>query len=90
VTYDLQAGVSMATTDYGVTLLDERSGEYFQLNPTGALVVNTLLAGGTRDDAVERLMAEYAVDLDAASRDVADLTNALQSADLVTAHGTRR
>jgi hypothetical protein len=84
MTYDLQTGVSTAETDYGLTLLDERSGEYFQLNPTGALVLSTLLAGGTRDDAIERLMAEFAVDRDTASRDVADLMEALQSADLVT------
>ena len=45
----LRPGVSTADTDYGTTLLDERSGEYFTLNPTGALVLRTLLGGGTAD-----------------------------------------
>jgi len=84
MTYDLRAGVSTAETDYGLTLLDERSGEYFSLNPTGALVLRTLLAGGTRKEAVVRLRVEYAVDVDKASQDVADLIEALESADLVT------
>ena len=43
----LRPGVSTADTDYGTTLLDEDSGEYFTLNPTGALVLRTLLDGGT-------------------------------------------
>ena len=44
---NLRPGVSTADTDYGTTLLDEHSGEYFTLNPTGALVLRTLLGGGT-------------------------------------------
>jgi hypothetical protein len=79
----LRDGVSTAETDYGVTLLDEHSGEYYNLNPTGALVLRTLLDGGTHAQAVGRLTANYAVDDDTAARDVDDLVDGLMSAGLV-------
>jgi len=81
--YDLRTGVSTAETDVGLTLLDEGSGEYFNVNPTGALVLRVLLDGGTLDDAVERLMAAYDVDRETAEADVRDLVSALESARLV-------
>jgi hypothetical protein len=79
----LREGVSTAETDYGITLLDEGSGEYYTLNPTGALVLRILLDDGTRAHAVERLTAEYAVDRDTAARDVADLVDGLLASGLV-------
>ena len=54
MTLTLRAGVSTADTDYGTTLLDEGSGDYFTLNPSAALVLRTLLAGGTAAEAVRR------------------------------------
>jgi hypothetical protein len=83
VTVKLRAGVSTADTDYGTTLLDEDSGEYWTLNPTASLVLRTLLAGGTEEQAVRALTAEYAVDEDTAGRDVAELLGGLRSASLV-------
>lgn len=83
MTFDLRTGVSTAQTDSGLALLDERNGEYYNLNPTGALVLDVLLAGGTSGQAVERLMTEYDIDRETAERDVADLVSALESADLV-------
>jgi hypothetical protein len=79
----LREGVSTAETDYGITLLDEDNGEYYNLNPTGALVLRTLLDGGSRAQAVERLTVDYAVDDDTAARDVADLVDNLRSAGLL-------
>ncbi len=55
MTMTLRRGVSTADTDYGTTLLDEDSGEYFTLNPSGALVLRTLLGGGTADEAARAL-----------------------------------
>lgn len=83
MTYTLRPGVSTAETDYGVAVLDERDGEYFALNPTGASVLRTLLEGGSRTDATQRLTAEYAVDVDTAAQDVAELVDALQAAGLL-------
>jgi coenzyme PQQ synthesis protein D (PqqD) len=79
----LRDGVSTADTDYGTTLLDEHSGDYWTLNPTGALVLRALLDGGTPVEAAKALTEQYAVDPDVATRDVADLVDGLQSAGLV-------
>jgi hypothetical protein len=83
MTLNLRDGVSTADTDYGIALLDEDSGEYWNLNPTGALVLRTLLAGGTSTDAVQVLVERYDVDVGSASRDVQDLLGGLHSAGLV-------
>ena len=83
MTWKLRDGVSTADTDYGIALLDEDSGEYWNLNPTGVLVLRTLLEGGTSTDAVQALVERYDVDVDSASRDVQDLLGGLHSAGLV-------
>jgi Coenzyme PQQ synthesis protein D (PqqD) len=83
MTLNLRDGVSTADTDYGIALLDQDSGEYWNLNPTGALVLRTLLKGGTSADAVQALVERYDVDADSASRDVQDLLGGLHSAGLV-------
>ena len=83
MTLKLRDGVSTADTDYGLALLDEDSGQYWNLNPTGALVLRTLLAGGTTTQVVQELMEQYAVDAETASQDVEDLLGELHSAGLV-------
>ena len=83
MTLNLRNGVSTADTDYGIALLDEDSGEYWNLNPTGALVLRTLLEGGTSTDAAQALAETYDVDAGTASRDVQDLLGGLRSAGLV-------
>jgi hypothetical protein len=79
----LRNGVSTADTEYGTTLLDEHSGEYWNLNPTGALILRTLLGGGTPEQAVRALTADYEVSEEAARRDVTELVGGLRSARLV-------
>ena len=81
--FKLRDGVSAADTDYGIALLDEDSGQYWNLNPTGALVLRMLLDGGTSAQAVQALTEQYAVDADTASQDVEDLLGGLHSAGLV-------
>ena len=83
MTLKLRDGVSTADTDYGIALLDGDSGEYWNLNPTGALVLRTLLEGGTSTTAAQALAETYDVDADTASRDVQDLLSGLRSAGLV-------
>jgi hypothetical protein len=76
------ADVSTAETDYGTVLLDERAGEYWELNPTGTLVVKTLMAGGDEADAVAALADEFDIDLAQASRDVDALVQQLRISGL--------
>jgi hypothetical protein len=84
MTLKLRNGVSAADTDYGIALLDEDSGQYWNLNPTAALALRTLLDGGTTAQAVQELTEQYAVDADTANRDVEGLVGELRSAGLVT------
>ena len=84
MTLKLRDGVSTADTDYGMALLDEDSGQYFNLNPTAALALRTLLDGGTTAQAAKELTEQYAVDADTANKDVKDLLGELHSAGLVT------
>jgi hypothetical protein len=87
MTLKLRNGVSSADTDYGIVLLDEGSGQYWNLNPTAALVLRTLLDGGTPAKAAQELTEQFAVEADTASRDVGDLVDGLQSAGLVEGRG---
>jgi hypothetical protein len=83
MTLKLRGGVSAADTDYGMALLDEDSGQYWNLNPTAALALRTLLAGGTTAQAVREVTEQYAVDADTATQDINDLLGELHSAGLV-------
>ena len=83
MTLKLRDGVSAADTDYGMALLDEDSGQYWNLNPTAALALRTLLNGGTTTQAVQELTEQYAVDPDTANKDVEDLVGELHAAGLV-------
>ena len=79
----LRERVSAADTEYGTVLLDEDSGEYWNLNPTGSVVLRTLLDGGSADDAVRRLTEDFAIDTETARTDVEDLLGGLRSSGLV-------
>ena len=83
MTLKLRDGVSTADTDYGMALLDEDNGQYWNLNPTASLALRRLLDGRTVAQAVQELTEEYAVDADTANRDVEDLLGELRSAGLV-------
>jgi hypothetical protein len=83
MTLKLRDTVSATDTEYGIVLLDEDSGEYWNLNPTGALVVRTMLDGGSAADATRRLIEQYAIDPDTARGDVDDLVAGLRGAGLV-------
>lgn len=83
MTLELRDGVSAVDTEDGIALLDEDSGEYWELNPSGALVLRTLLGGGSPEGAAHALTSEYAVDAGTASRDVEELVGGLRDAGLV-------
>lgn len=83
MTFKLREGVYTAEVEYGTALLDEDRGQYWDLNPTGTLVLQTLLAGGNTAQAARELAEQYAVDVDTANRDVHQLVDALCSAGLI-------
>ncbi|WP_037681632.1 lasso peptide biosynthesis PqqD family chaperone [Streptomyces griseus] len=78
------ADVSTAETDYGTVLLDQRSGAYWELNPTATLVVRTLLDGGEEADAAAALVREFDIDRAQALRDVETLVGQLRGSGLAS------
>jgi len=79
----LRDHVALTEVEYGMALLDEKSGEYWNLNPTGSVVLETLLSGGTVEAAVDALAKEYEVDRASLSSDVAGLVGELCSVGLL-------
>ncbi|MFB1046807.1 lasso peptide biosynthesis PqqD family chaperone [Streptomyces chrestomyceticus] len=58
-TITLHPHVTCVPCGDGMTLLDERSGRYWQINATGALIVRQLLDGATPQQAAAALAAKY-------------------------------
>lgn len=74
----LRADIATTDTDDGLVLLDERTGRYWQLNPTGAYVLHALLEGHPRDRIAGELATRYHIDVTA-------LADQLSAAKLVAA-----
>ncbi|WP_230423584.1 lasso peptide biosynthesis PqqD family chaperone [Streptomyces radicis] len=79
----LRADVTAADTEGATVLLDGRSGRYYQLNATGALVLRDLLAGAAPGEIAGRLAATRPVTTERARADVAALLDHLTRAGLV-------
>ncbi|HLL34600.1 MAG TPA: lasso peptide biosynthesis PqqD family chaperone [Streptomyces sp.] len=84
MTMALRSGVVTADTEYGMALLDQNSGEYFTLNPTAALIVRTLLAGTSREQAVTALTDRYDVTAEQVEEDITRILHELRAARLLT------
>ena len=83
--------ISMVTTEYGVVVLNMKSGGYFELNQSGALVLDALVNGGDLANATRRLTDEYDIDEETARQDAAEILAELVSAGILRerAEGTR-
>lgn len=75
--------VSLTETEYGVILLDQKQGRYWRLNPTAALVMNTLRDGGDRQAAVTRVVETFDVDPRRAEDDIVDLLAGMRAAGVL-------
>ncbi|ATW49212.1 lasso peptide biosynthesis PqqD family chaperone [Streptomyces peucetius] len=75
--------LTVTETEYGAVLLDTRTGEYWQMNPSAATAAQVLLDGGDADDAVRRVTDHFEVDTERAANDVRTLIEAMRSAGLV-------
>lgn len=84
MTFALNSDVTPTDTEHGTVLLDQRSGRYFQLNPSGGLVLRTLLEGATPERAADVLCERYGITADRAAADVHALLTALREARLAT------
>lgn len=84
MTLRLRTDVSTTDTDDGAVLLDERAGRYWQLNPTGAVVLRLLLEGAAPHQVAQILADRHTVSTEQAAADVAALLRHLRTAGLVT------
>ncbi|WP_163510652.1 lasso peptide biosynthesis PqqD family chaperone [Fodinicola acaciae] len=80
----LADGVAATDTADGLVLLNQRTGIFWQVNGSGRMVVQLLLAGNDQTAAVGQLVRSYRVSTQQAADDVAALVAQLRSAGLVT------
>ncbi|MFI9203200.1 lasso peptide biosynthesis PqqD family chaperone [Streptomyces sp. NPDC053048] len=80
----LRPDVTACPTDDGMVLLNERTGRFWQLNATGALIVSALLEANSPEQVVEHLARSLPVSRERAAADVARLVDDLVRAGLVT------
>jgi hypothetical protein len=83
MTVTLREGVATAEVENGLVLLNERTGHYWRLNATGALVLTRLLNGDTAADAAQRLHQKWNIPSADAQRDVHNLLDALRQNGIV-------
>lgn len=84
MTATLRPDISTTDTEDGMVLLNERTGNYFQINPSGALVLNALVNGAEIHQAASLLTQRYTVTHDRAIADITALIDHLRTAGLVT------
>ncbi|MFF7729271.1 lasso peptide biosynthesis PqqD family chaperone [Streptomyces sp. NPDC008001] len=84
MTLALRPDVSATDTDYGMVLLDEATGRYWQLNITAALILHALLDGATPQQTADRLGERFpGLGAERRSADVTAFVRALNEARLV-------
>ncbi|MEV0370684.1 lasso peptide biosynthesis PqqD family chaperone [Streptomyces sp. NPDC050636] len=76
--------ITSARTPGGLVLLNTRTGRYWQLNDTGTLVLEHLLAGGSCTSAAAELRTRHPEAADRVEADTVGLLETLKSAELVT------
>ena len=79
----LRDDVSTVVTEYGMVLLDERAGRYWQIGPVGVVVIEQLSRGV--DAVVESVTDRFDVGPDQARTDVDAFLGQLAAAGLVKA-----
>ncbi|WP_280277124.1 lasso peptide biosynthesis PqqD family chaperone [Nocardia wallacei] len=75
--------VSLAETDYGVMVLDERSGVYWGLNGSAAVALREFAESRSLTAAVAAVTAKYDVAEQQALDDIRALLGELRSAGLI-------
>ncbi|CQR60043.1 lasso peptide biosynthesis PqqD family chaperone [Streptomyces leeuwenhoekii] len=76
--------VSVVETEYGMVLLDERTGEYWQLTPSASTIVARLRDGGGVEEAVVALTRAFDVNEETARRDTLALVERLVQLQVMT------
>jgi hypothetical protein len=83
MTFALPQEVTVAESENGLVLLDQRNGRYWQLNATGAAVLRLLLDGYSPTAAAARVGRDYPEASERVRDDVLNLLDALREAGLI-------
>uniref|UniRef100_UPI003F49A631 lasso peptide biosynthesis PqqD family chaperone n=1 Tax=Pseudonocardia sp. CA-138482 TaxID=3240023 RepID=UPI003F49A631 len=73
----------MTETDGGLVLLNERTGQYWQLNATGGAVLRHLLDSQPPEQVAQHLATRYSLPVSQAQHDVTAVINQLRAARLI-------
>jgi hypothetical protein len=79
----LARDVTLTSVEAGAVILDGRRGRYWQVNGSGAVVLQALLDGDTPAAIAARLSATAPVTREQVMADVSALVDALAAANLV-------
>ncbi|KUN91688.1 lasso peptide biosynthesis PqqD family chaperone [Streptomyces caeruleatus] len=75
--FTVRDGISRVGTEYGDVILDETNGRYWHVNPTAALVLDTVEHGGDGEKAAERLVSRFGIDHGTARTDAEKILSRL-------------
>ena len=85
MTVRLKTDISLCPTEHSAVVLNERTGQYWQLNETGASILGALLDARTPEDIAGRLADSRTVSRERALTDVRSLVGSLTAAGLIEA-----
>ncbi|MGP3691516.1 lasso peptide biosynthesis PqqD family chaperone [Streptomyces sp. IBSNAI002] len=85
MTVRLCPGTTTAETDDGTVLLNERTGDHWQLNATGSIALERLLAGHGIGALAADVAAVYGISAVRAREDLTALLSHLRAAGLIEA-----
>jgi hypothetical protein len=85
VRYQISKDVMQQQLDDVLVLMQLGSGQYFELNDSGRVTLQTLLSGGDEAACADALCARFDVDRNAARRDVMLLISELSARRLIQA-----
>ena len=80
----LRKYVIFRETEDGGVILDQQTGIYWQLNPSGALTIDRLTKGRSEIDIASELASLYDVEADQVRKDVSNLVAELRLAKLAS------
>jgi len=81
--WSLARHVTLSPAEGGAVLLDARKRRYWQLNASGAQIVEYLQEGRSQQDAADALSEESGETVERAAADVAALVETLRSSRLI-------
>jgi len=80
----VKKSIIFTATDYGGVILDDRTGQYWQLNATSAAIFTGLQSGLDMNTVAQQIVDSFDdVDLGSAISDATDLVQQLRTAGII-------